>query len=158
MKSLAIIGVLIALAAISGPVSAGGSFSSNVLDATGPVIGVGMAACIADGDPQGVERAVRMGEAVQVSVQTARTIKGFTSSGFPSGHAAGAFAAATTLAQYHPKQKWLYYGLAAFVGWTTVRSGSHTLTETIAGAGLGVGVAKLSIHNDGLLIGKTYRF
>lgn len=57
---------------------------------------------------------------------------------FPSGHTSSAFAVATVLAARHPKQKWLYYGLAAAVGFARIRKSAHFPSDVLAGAGIGI--------------------
>lgn len=57
---------------------------------------------------------------------------------FPSGHTAAAFAVATVLANRHPEQKWLYYGLATAVGVARVRKSAHFPSDVLVGAAVGV--------------------
>ncbi len=57
---------------------------------------------------------------------------------FPSGHTADAFAAATVLAHRYPKQKWIYYTIAAGVGYARVRKSDHYFSDVLVGAGVGV--------------------
>lgn len=64
------------------------------------------------------------------------TAKGYSS--FPSGHTAAAFAVATVMANRHPDQKWLYYGLASAVGVARVRSSAHFPSDVLVGAAVGM--------------------
>ena len=57
---------------------------------------------------------------------------------FPSGHASASFATATVLAYYFPKVKFLWFGLAAFVGMCRVTKGSHFPTDVLGGLLLGI--------------------
>lgn len=64
------------------------------------------------------------------------TAKGYSS--FPSGHTAAAFAVATVMANRHPDQKWLYYGLASAVGIARIRSSAHFPSDVLIGAAVGM--------------------
>jgi membrane-associated phospholipid phosphatase len=70
---------------------------------------------------------------------------------FPSGHAAATFALATVLADRHPKQKWLYYGLAAAVSLARVRSSAHFPSDILVGAGIGIYAGNhIALHGPSL--------
>jgi membrane-associated phospholipid phosphatase len=77
----------------------------------------------------------------------------FTSNiSFPSGHSAQAFAIATVIAgNYH--QWWvgtLAYGSAALVGYARIEQDAHFASDVVAGAIIGVAVARSVVHrNDG---------
>lgn len=61
---------------------------------------------------------------------------------FPSGHAATAFAGATVLAALLPRSRVLpLLVLAAAVAWSRVYVGVHYVSDVVAGAVLGVGIA-----------------
>ncbi|MEW5913865.1 MAG: phosphatase PAP2 family protein [Thermodesulfobacteriota bacterium] len=62
---------------------------------------------------------------------------------FPSGHAATSFALAAVLASRYPDWGFLFYGLAVFVACGRLLSGSHYLSDTLAGAVLGLMVGWL---------------
>ncbi len=69
------------------------------------------------------------------------TFKPWTSSNnwhsFPSGHAASSFSLATVITAFYPRLWWLWYGVAAFIGFGRVISESHFPTDVLAGAILG---------------------
>ncbi|GEM_PF-6661101 len=66
---------------------------------------------------------------------------------FPSGHAAATFAMATVLADRDPKQKWLYYGLAAAVGYARVRKSAHFPSDVLVGAAVGIAAGNSVLVN-----------
>lgn len=57
---------------------------------------------------------------------------------FPSGHTSTVFAVATVLANRHPEQNWLYYGLASAVGLARVRKSQHFPSDVVFGAAIGM--------------------
>ena len=71
--------------------------------------------------------------------------KGFNS--FPSGHTSAVFAVATVLANRHPKQKWLYYGMATAVGFARVRKSAHFPSDVLVGAGIGIYAGNDALRN-----------
>jgi undecaprenyl-diphosphatase len=66
---------------------------------------------------------------------------------FPSGHAAAAFAEATTIASYYPNLRVPLYTWAAGVAASRVYLGRHYLTDVLVGSALGIWVAK-SVHKN----------
>ncbi len=64
-----------------------------------------------------------------------------TDPSFPSNHAGGAFALAVALSLYFPSLLWLFFFLALLVSFSRLYAGVHYLTDLIAGAILGGGVA-----------------
>jgi hypothetical protein len=77
----------------------------------------------------------------------------FTSNiSFPSGHAAQAFAVATVIANHYP-QPWvgaLAYTSAALVGYARIEQDAHFASDVVAGAIIGVAVARSVVHrHDG---------
>jgi membrane-associated phospholipid phosphatase len=63
--------------------------------------------------------------------------------GFPSGHAAAAFALAFVLSQLYPKGRWMFRGYAIACAASRVYGGMHFLTDVLAGGWLGTEIARL---------------
>ena len=59
----------------------------------------------------------------------------------PSGHAAGAFAAAVAVGLVHPRLRWPLVVLAGLIAFSRVWLGVHYPTDVLAGAALGTAVA-----------------
>jgi membrane-associated phospholipid phosphatase len=71
---------------------------------------------------------------------------------FPSGHAAQAFAVATTIAEHYPAWwvQGLCYGSAAAVGFARIEQNAHFASDVVAGSILGWSVARAIVHrHDG---------
>ncbi|MBI2844328.1 MAG: phosphatase PAP2 family protein [Armatimonadetes bacterium] len=156
--------VLLLTISLASP-SMAADFASAAVRSTKPVLAIGVAACLFSSEEEGVARATRASDAVAISVGIARLIKSSfdLSSGydrsFPSGHTAGAFAMAESLSDVHPEKKWLYYTLAAAIGWSTVKTGGHSWTDVAGGAALGIAVGKWSIRSEnGIILGHVRRF
>lgn len=66
------------------------------------------------------------------------------SSSFPSGHATSGFMAATLLAQGRPRQRLLWYALAAVVASSRVHVRIHHPTDVAAGAVIGVALGRVA--------------
>jgi len=67
---------------------------------------------------------------------------------FPSGHATTAVGLAMALALLYPRSRFLFFGLAAFVGLHRVCVGAHYLSDVFAGATVGylVGLVCCRVH------------
>ncbi len=63
------------------------------------------------------------------------------SASMPSGHAAGAFAAAVAVGLVHPRLRWPLLLLAGLIALSRVWLGVHYLSDVVAGAALGSAVA-----------------
>ncbi len=70
---------------------------------------------------------------------------------FPSGHATAAFSLARVAAEYHPKYKWWWYGIAARVAWSRVKVRAHDWDDVIAGAALGCWIGDIETDRRGIL-------
>lgn len=72
--------------------------------------------------------------------------------GFPSGHTAAAFAAAQVFADEMPRDEWgwrvLAYGLAGATAYLRLDSNVHWLSDTVAGAALGMATGRF-VSNRG---------
>lgn len=144
-----------------------GSFSDKVGDFAFPAIGVAAALPALEGSG-GLAKAARRYDGVLVALSVTGLLKEGVhewrpdrsdDKSFPSGHAAAAFALAGTLSEEHSRQIWLYYGLAALVGWSRVDSDKHHWHDVIAGAAIGCASGKWSAGSgDGILIGKVFRW
>ena len=64
-----------------------------------------------------------------------------TDHSFPSGHTATSFAAALVLARAVPERAWLFYVLAAAIGFSRIYVGVHYPLDVLGGALLGLLVA-----------------
>ncbi|MGC4028251.1 MAG: phosphatase PAP2 family protein [Steroidobacteraceae bacterium] len=128
------------------------------------------------GDKPLVHTGLDMGEAVVLSSATVQILKpafgrlrpyettshgrfGQSGSSFPSGHTTAAFAAAQVLADELPREQWgwrmLAYGLAGATAYMRMDSNAHWLSDTVAGAALGIAtgrfVSNRSDHADSRL-------
>jgi undecaprenyl-diphosphatase len=74
----------------------------------------------------------------------------------PSGHATAAFAMATVLADRHPKQKWLFYTLAASVAFARIQKERHFLSDVFVGGAIGMYGARRVLANEDQIL--TWRF
>jgi undecaprenyl-diphosphatase len=61
---------------------------------------------------------------------------------FPSGHATVAFACATVLVLAVPRLRWPLFALAALIAFSRVYVGVHYPLDVLAGAALGVAIAR----------------
>lgn len=60
---------------------------------------------------------------------------------FPSGHATLAFATAAALGILWPRLRWMWYSLASVVAIERFAENAHWLSDSVAGAALGIGGA-----------------
>ena len=61
---------------------------------------------------------------------------------FPSGHTNSAFVMAVVLSSLYPTWRWLWYGAAVLVAFTRVYLDVHFVSDVVAGAILGIIIAK----------------
>lgn len=71
---------------------------------------------------------------------------------FPSGHVAAAFAAATVFAESGSEptfgRRLLAYGLATATAYARVQGDRHWLSDTVAGAALGIATGRFLLHRE----------
>jgi undecaprenyl-diphosphatase len=79
-------------------------------------------------------------------VPVARHVRMPSSTSFPSGHSAAAFAFATGVGHVLPPAAIPLYGLAALVAYSRVHTGVHYPGDVIAGALMGTVLAQLTAH------------
>jgi undecaprenyl-diphosphatase len=79
-------------------------------------------------------------------VPVARHVRMPSSTSFPSGHSAAAFAFATGVGHVLPSAAIPLRGLAALVAYSRVHTGVHYPGDVVAGALLGTVVAQLTAH------------
>lgn len=72
--------------------------------------------------------------------------------GLPSGHTALAFGLARVASEYHPKQRTLWYALAARVAWSRVKRRAHNWDDVIGGALLGSWVGDTAVGSGGIVL------
>jgi membrane-associated phospholipid phosphatase len=127
------------------------------------------AAGILGGNKQLVHTGLDMGEAIVLTSITTKGLKaafgrqrprsspspnrwGDGGSSFPSGHTSVAFAAAQVLADELPREQWgwrvLAYGLAGATAVARMDSNAHWLSDTVAGAALGMATGRF-VSNRG---------
>ena len=75
-----------------------------------------------------------------------RMVRRPTSSSFPSGHAASAFAFASAVSMEHRGVGAVVFPLATLVGYSRVHTGVHWPSDVAAGAAIGVGAAYATRH------------
>lgn len=159
--------LLLACFSLIAPAQAG-TFSEDVSDATFPLIGLASVLPVVSGSDSATAKAARRYDGVIVAIAVTSLIKETVhewrpdrsdARSFPSGHTAAAFALAGALSEEKPKQKWLYLGLAALVGWARVDSDKHYWHDVVAGAAIGYSSGRWSAASgDGILIGRVFRF
>lgn len=120
-------------------------------------------------DPALRSTGVDMGEAIVLSTASAYVFKtlagrerpndtssrgrfGHGGDGFPSGHTAAAFAAAQVFVDRLPREQWgwrvLAYGLAGGTAYLRLHSNVHWLSDTVAGAALGMATGRFVSGRD----------
>ena len=106
---------------------------------------VGVAAGVTNLAVKPLGRRRRPDRAVE-EVPVARHVRMPSSTSFPSGHSAAAFAFATGVGQVLPAAAIPLRGLAALVAYSRVHTGVHYPGDVIAGALIGTTLAQLTTH------------
>jgi undecaprenyl-diphosphatase len=88
----------------------------------------------------------RRPDPTESQVPLARQVPMPTSTSFPSGHSASAFAFATGVGQVLPREAIPLRALAAAVAYSRVHTGVHYPGDVIAGSLLGTALAQLTAH------------
>jgi membrane-associated phospholipid phosphatase len=128
--------------------------SAAVLAATGPrgrgaaatgLASVALTATLVNLGVKPLGRRRRPDRAVQ-QVPVARHVRMPSSTSFPSGHSAAAFAFATGVGHVLPAAAVPLRGLAAVVAYSRVHTGVHYPGDVVAGALLGTMLAQVTAH------------
>lgn len=134
--------------------------------ASGPgtfaLIGTSVALPLFDNEPRNTQRSLRTADALITSTLITEGLKMLVRekrpdsdarTSFPSGHATAAFAAATMLSEYKPKQKLLWFGGASLIAWSRVKKRRHYWHDVVAGAAVGYFTARWELNsNRGLIL------
>jgi len=64
---------------------------------------------------------------------------------FPSGHTSNSFAVAAVLALFYRRRGWLYFFVAAAVGYSRIYTGAHWPSDVLVSAFLGTGMGVLGV-------------
>ena len=110
---------------------------------------VGVTAAVVNLGLKPLGRRARPDRAVE-RVPVARHVRMPTSTSFPSGHSATAFAFATGVGHVLAPAGIPLHGLAAFVAYSRVHTGVHYPGDVVAGALAGTVLAQLTAHAFGL--------
>ena len=95
-----------------------------------------------DLDHRARPRLLALGRALDVHYSPASPPVAAEGRSFPSGHTMNNFAAATMLALcFRRRRGWLYFPVAALVGWSRIYVGSHWPSDVLLSALLGCGLA-----------------
>jgi membrane-associated phospholipid phosphatase len=127
-------------------------------------VGLGRAAADAAGPP--ASRPPELKLALDVTITTTVCVEGLKRTfkdprpdgsdyGFPSGDATLAFALASVASEYHPKQRALWYLVAAAVACSRVWRGAHDWEDVIGGAALGTLIGQQAASSGGIVLVKV---
>jgi undecaprenyl-diphosphatase len=106
---------------------------------------VGVAAAVVNLALKPLGRRTRPARAAE-EVPLARHVRMPSSTSFPSGHSATAFAFVTAVGHVHPRAALPLRGLAALVAYSRVHTGVHFPGDVVAGALCGSALAELTTH------------
>jgi undecaprenyl-diphosphatase len=113
--------------------------------ATMGLVSVGVAASVVNLGVKPLGRR-RRPDRVAEQVPVARHVRMPSSTSFPSGHSAAAFAFATGVGHVLPPAAIPLRGLAALVAYSRVHTGVHYPGDVVAGALMGTALAQLTTH------------
>jgi membrane-associated phospholipid phosphatase len=160
------------LVCMAGPVQAASKAhdAADFLSGTGSLLflGAGIAEPLLTDHHNGTRHALRESDAIATSVAASEVLKLVTNErrpddpkshdSFPSAHATAAFALASNLSEYYPRQAPFWYVGAGAIGWSRVELRRHRTTDVLAGAALGYWVGKVEARSrHGLLLGPIIR-
>ena len=121
------------------------------------LLATSVASPLFDGDKYNTQRSLRTADALLTSALITDGLKRLVRAkrpdsdernSFPSGHATAAFAAATMLSEYQPKQKLLWYGSASLIAWSRVKKRRHYWHDVVAGAAVGHLTARWELNSS----------
>jgi len=101
---------------------------------------------------EGMVLSLGVAEGLKLVVDQPRPRDPGAEDGFPSSHAATAFAFARGLSDWRSDWGPCVYAFAAGVGWARMEEGYHTPEQVLAGAALGLWIAGISLQSDGLVM------
>lgn len=96
-------------------------------------------------------------EGLKVLIDSPRPRDESATDGFPSSHAASAFAFARGMTDWRADWGPYVYTFASAVALARVEEGYHTPEQVVAGAVLGLWIAGASVQNNGFLIHRSER-
>lgn len=150
------------LAAEDEPEVEAKSSATEFSEVSVPIMAVTLGAILMDGDWRASDAARYALDAIISADVAAEALKRIvkqprprdpkSQDGFPSAHAAAAFAFAHSLSDWQPGAAPAFYAFAATCGWARVREGKHTWVQVLGGAALGTLMAELSLDTDGGLL------
>lgn len=70
-------------------------------------------------------------------------------SSFPSGHTTFVFMVSSILSRFYPKYRFLFYGLALWIGFERIEDNAHFPSDVIAGAILGFLIGRFVLYRFG---------
>jgi membrane-associated phospholipid phosphatase len=164
-------GVILLLVGAGAPAhgASGAHRVADFLSGPGSVlfVGGGIAMPALTDHHDGRRRSLRVTDAVTTAVAASELLKlAFPArrpgdptehDSFPSGHATAAFAAASSLSEFYPRQAPYWYVGAAAIGWSRVELRRHRTRDVLAGAALGYWVGKAELRSRrGLLLGPLF--
>ena len=109
------------------------------------VASVGVAATVVNIALKPLGRRTRPARAAE-EVPLARHVRMPSSTSFPSGHSATAFAFASAVGRVHPQAAVPLRGMAALVAYSRVHTGVHYPGDVVAGALVGTALAELTTY------------